>query len=326
MIRSGTIGILLFLFFSCTNKNESNEIAPGSSFGEINTVSIVVDDYLWNGEIGDTLRKKWAAPVDGLPQEEPLFTLNQYPTKVFEGMVKKNRNIIVVKKGTKESFIHKKNHFASPQQLFYITATSNEALVKLLEQKSAEIIKAIKESEIIENQKRILKTPVSDQLIQEKFQVKMALRSNYKYELVGKNFLWIRRELATGYNSLLLYEVPISQIEKNNTIVNNILHVRDSIGKKFIHGSVGKTWMISEKAYSPYFLQTKIDQKQAFETKGTWQLKNDFMSGPFINYAIKDTKNNRYLILDGFTYNPSKSKRDLVFELEAMMKSVVFLP
>ena len=101
--------------------------------------------------------------------------------------------------------------------MFYITATSNEALVKLLEQKSAEIIKAIKESEIIENQKRILKTPVSDQLIQEKFQVKMALRSNYKYELVGKNFLWIRRELATGYNSLLLYEVPISQIEKNNT-------------------------------------------------------------------------------------------------------------
>ena len=67
--------MLLFLFFSCTNKNESNEIAPGSSFGEINTVSIVVDDYLWNGEIGDTLRKKWAAPVDGLPQEEPLFTI-----------------------------------------------------------------------------------------------------------------------------------------------------------------------------------------------------------------------------------------------------------
>jgi hypothetical protein len=199
-------------------------------------------------------------------------------------------------------------------------------LVQLVELKSAEIIKKIKESEIVENQKQILKTQASDQLIQEKFQVKMALRSNYKYELVGKKFLWIRRELATGYNSLLLYEVPISQIEKNNTIVNNILHVRDSVGKKFIHGSVGKTWMISEKAYSPYFLQTKIDQKQAFETKGTWQLKNDFMSGPFINYAIKDTKNNRYLILDGFTYNPSKAKRDLVFELEAMMKSVVFLP
>jgi hypothetical protein len=84
--------------------------------------------------------------------------------------------------------------------------------------------------------------------------------------------------------------------------------------------------MITEKAYSPYFLQTQIDHKLTYETKGTWQLKNDFMAGPFINYAIKDHKNNRYLILDGFTYNPSKAKRDLVFELEAMMKSVVFIP
>lgn len=325
-MRSVTIAILLFFFFSCANKDETNEITPGSSFGEINSISIVIDDNLWNGELGDTLRKKWAAPVDGLPQEEPLFTLNQYPTKIFEGIMKKNRNIIVVKKGRTTSFIHQKNRFAKPQQLFYITANSSAELVKIVELKSAEIIKKIKESEIIENQNRILKTPVSDQLIREKFQVKMALRTNYKYELVAKNFLWIRRELATGYNSLLLYEVPISQIEKDHNIVNNIIQVRDSVGKKYIHGSLGKTWMTTEKAYSPYFLQIKINQKLAYEIKGTWQLKNDFMSGPFINYAIKDTKNNRYLILDGFTYNPSKSKRDLVFELEAMMKSVVFLP
>lgn len=326
MKRSGTLFILILLLFSCVEKNENISSATGTSFGEINSISIVIDDNLWNGEIGDTLRKKWAAPVDGLPQEEPLFTLNQYPTKIFEGMVKKNRNIIVVKKGNKTAFVHQKNRFANPQQLFYITANSSAELVQLVELKSAEIIKKIKESEIVENQKQILKTQASDQLIQEKFRVKMALRTNYKYELVAKNFLWIRRELATGYNSLLLYEVPVSQIEKDHNIVNNIIKVRDSIGKRYIHGSLGKTWMITEKAYSPYFLQTQINHKLAFETKGTWQLKNDFMAGPFINYAIKDTKNNRYLILDGFTYNPSKAKRDLVFELEAMMKSVVFLP
>jgi hypothetical protein len=326
MKRSGTLFIIILLLFSCVEKNENISSATGTSFGEINSISIVIDDNLWNGEIGDTLRKKWAAPVDGLPQEEPLFTLNQYPTKIFEGMVKKNRNIIVVKKGNKTAFVHQKNRFANPQQLFYITANSSAELVQLVELKSAEIIKKIKESEIVENQKQILKTQASDQLIQEKFRVKMALRTNYKYELVAKNFLWIRRELATGYNSLLVYEVPVSQIEKDHNIVNNIIKVRDSIGKRYIHGSLGKTWMITEKAYSPYFLQTQINHKLAFETKGTWQLKNDFMAGPFINYAIKDTKNNRYLILDGFTYNPSKAKRDLVFELEAMMKSVVFLP
>jgi hypothetical protein len=326
MMRIGTLLALLLLQLSCVGTSEKKDAADGSSIGEINTVSIVIDDQLWNSEIGDTLRKKWAAPVDGLPQEEPLFTLNQYPTKLFEGMVKKNRNIVVLRKGKKSAFVHQKNRYAAPQQLFYITAPSSEELIRLVEQKSAEITNIIKSAEIKEQQKRILITPVSDQLIQEKFSVKMALRSNYKYELVAPKFLWIRRELATGYNSLLLYEVPIAQIEKNNAIVNNILNIRDSIGKKFIHGSVGRTWMVTEKAYSPYFLQTQIDGKLAYETKGTWQLKNDFMAGPFINYAIKDLKNNRYLILDGFTYNPSKAKRDLVFELEAMMKSVAFIP
>ena len=83
--------------------------------------------------------------------------------------------------------------------------------------------------------------------------------------------------------------------------------------------------MMTEEAYAPYFSNIVLDYKKAYETKGTWELKNDFMAGPFVNYAIKDTKNNRYLILEGFTYNPSKSKRDLVFELEAIIQSVKFL-
>ena len=133
--------ITFFSLFSCVEKSGEESIASDSSFGEINSITIVVDDNLWNGEIGDTIRKKLAAPVDGLPQEEPLFTLNQYPTKVFEGTVKKNRNIVVIKKGNEVSFEYKENVFANPQQVFYLTATSNEEIVKLLEQKSGEIIK-----------------------------------------------------------------------------------------------------------------------------------------------------------------------------------------
>ena len=59
--------------------------------------------------------------------------------------------------------------------------------------------------------------------------------------------------------------------------------------------------------------------------KGTWELKNDFMSGPFINYTIIDRANKRILVLEGFCYDPSKEKRDLMFELEAIIKSIEFL-
>jgi hypothetical protein len=40
-----------------------------------------------------------------------------------------------------------------------------------------------------------------------------------------------------------------------------------------------------------------------------------------LNYAVKDEKNNRYLIIEGFTFSPAERKRNLQFELESIIKS-----
>jgi len=59
------------------------------------------------------------------------------------------------------------------------------------------------------------------------------------------------------------------------------------------------------------------------ETRGQWEVKNDFMAGPFLNYTILDAKNNRLIVFEGFTYAPSVNKREFIFELEAIAKSMV---
>ncbi|WP_320814244.1 DUF4837 family protein [Flavobacterium sp.] len=319
--------VSVVFFGSCKESDaDKNAILPESN-AKINNVSIIVDESLWAGELGDTIRKKFAAPVDGLPQEEPLFTLNQYPSKIFEGFVRKSRNIVIVQKSDKTGYSHQVNQFAKPQQVFYVFGKSNEDILKILEQKSAEIISKIKAGDIIENQIRLKKSIVSDKKVRNKFGVGLTLGYGYKYDMIEENFLWIRKQFNNGasYNSILVYEVPFETIEKDNNIVNNIVQMRDSIGKEFIHGVLPNTWMITEPAYAPYLFETTVAGKKAYLTKGTWDLKNDFMAGPFVNYAIKDEKNNRYLILEGFTFHPSKSKRDLVFELEAIIQSVKFL-
>ncbi|MFY7988787.1 MAG: DUF4837 family protein [Flavobacterium sp.] len=323
------LAVLTFIalsFLSCkeTSKEDAQAILSESN-GKINNVSIIIDDNLWNGEIGDSIRKKFAAPVDGLPQEEPLFTLNQYPTKVFEGFVRKSRNIIVVKKGKEAAFVSNTNKFAKPQNIFFISGTDTEDVLNILEEKSAEIIKTIKASEIIENQIRMKKSLVSDEQLQKMFGISLQIGFGYKYDMVKDKFVWLRKEFTSGYNSILVYQVPIDKVENGGDIITNITAMRDEIGKANIHGTLPNTWMITEAAYAPYLFEEKIANKKTYLTKGTWELKNDFMAGPFVNYAIKDTKNNRYLILEGFTYNPSKSKRDLVFELEAIIQSVKFL-
>lgn len=315
------------LFIACKQTEEDKLAVLPDSNAKINNISIIIDESLWSGEIGDSIRKKFAAPVDGLPQEEPLFTLNQYPTKVFEDFVRKSRNVVIVQKTNKTGFNHQINQFAKPQQVFYIVGKDNAEILEILEKKASEIIKTIKTSDILENQVRLKKAIVSDKKVRAKFGVGLTLGYGYKYDMIKENFLWIRKEFNNGasYNSILVYDVPFETIEKENDIVGNIIKMRDSIGKLFIHGTLPNTWMVTEAAYAPYLFETQIAGKPTYETKGTWDLKNDFMAGPFINYAIKDEKNNRYLILEGFTFHPSKSKRDLVFELEAIIKSVKFI-
>ncbi len=46
------IGISV-LFGSCINKTENNLKVSTS---KINTISLVIDDQLWNGELGDSIR------------------------------------------------------------------------------------------------------------------------------------------------------------------------------------------------------------------------------------------------------------------------------
>src|SRR5659263_4305 len=80
------------LFFSCKKQGED---MPRKATGKINIISVIIDDQLWNGEIGDSIRNKFASPVIGLPQEEPLFTINQYPIKLMEGFMTDSRTIII---------------------------------------------------------------------------------------------------------------------------------------------------------------------------------------------------------------------------------------
>ena len=315
----------LLILVSCNDTKEEKQAILPISNGKINNVSIIIDDNLWAGEIGDSLRKKFASPVDGLPNEEPIFTINQYPIKIFNGFVRKSRNVIVVQKGPKTGYAFNKNEFAKPQNVHYISGEKTIDVLTVLESKYQAIVKQIKTAEIKERQRRIAKSPASDKQVRDRFGISLNLPFGYKYDMVKDNLLWIRREFSSGYNSVLVYEVPLETFSNKEFPVSDVIKMRDSIGKENIQGTLPNTWMVTEAAYAPYIFTDTIKGRFTYETKGTWELKNDFMVGPFINYAIKDVRNNRYLVLEGFTYNPSKSKRDLVFELEAIIRSVKFL-
>lgn len=310
-------------FISCNSKEVKN---VSETYGKTNEVSVIIDDQLWNGEVGDSMRNKFASPVLGLPQEEPVFTLNQYPVKLLEGFMTNSRNIIVVKKETKSQFRIESNEYANPQVVVHISGETVQEILDTIQNNDSLIITKIKESEIRVFQKKIKHDSLFDvSKISDKFNVRLNIPVKYKMVLHGKKFIWLKKEITSGNLSLIFYQIPISSIEDNNNAVKRITHIRDSIGRIYIHGAVPRTRMVTESAFSPYLSKTKIYNKETFETKGNWELLNDFMSGPFVNYAIVDKPNKRILVIEGFCYAPSKEKRELMFELEAIIKSTQFL-
>jgi hypothetical protein len=115
--------------------------------------------------------------------------------------------------------------------------------------------------------------------------------------------------------------VPLEAISESDSTIVEIIKIRDEVTKTKIPGEDG-IYMTIEDAYVPSMYETIIDNKKAFEVRGIWEIKGQYMAGPFITYAIKDEVNKRYLIADGYVYAPSLEKRDLVFELESILKSI----
>lgn len=314
--------LLVSSLAGCNNNGEEDERTLTNSSGNINNVTVVMNNDYWEGYIGEALRNTLAAPVDGLPQEEPLFSLNQMPPEAFSGFVRKNRLFVKIEPGKDANFKIFREPFAKPQTGVLITGHNNEEIVEQIYENAEEIVRIFKSTEIREKQRRIRKSLKDDSRLKEQLGVSLKFPTAYRYAIEDEDFFWIRKDIPKGMMELMVYEVPLHVIEKDTNIIANIIRMRDSIGETHIPGPVEGSYMITEEAYAPYLFESQLDGKFAWETRGTWEVKGAFMAGPFINYAVRDSENNRYVILEGFAFSPATGKRDNMFELDAILQSL----
>lgn len=311
---------MLLFIFSCKESGKKDNSYLPKSLGNINTLQVVTPNELWNDTVGEEIRKYFAAPTDGLPQDEPLFSMNQMPPETYTGFARKYRLVLYVTLGKEDKLVIKKDAYSKPQTGAFITSKTKEGLVALIIKNQAEIIDIFHKSEITERQRRTAVSLMKLDSLKEKMGVSLKIPSAYHIAKASDHFYWIRKELKSGSTNIIIYDVPLEMINKDSTTVGDIIKMRDSIGGKHLPVEDDGIF-ITEEAYAPFLFTTEINGKPAYETKGTWEVKNQYIAGPFVNYAVRDEANNRYLVLEGFTYAPSVEKRDLQFELESILKS-----
>lgn len=315
---------IAFLLISCGG---NDKIILRDSVGKLNKVMVVTSINDWNGDVGKEIRNSFGELVVGLPQPEPTLSVSQIAPKGFGKMMKIARNIMVIGEGDKDDFFVKTNVYASPQTIVYVYGKDRESTVEVFKKHQKEIIDIFLAADLKMTQRIFANSKLNDSKFKTLQNLGISLTIHDKFKTVDDTgeFLWLRHHLTsgiakTGSNNILVYSIPL---ENEETVADSIVAVRNRIGKKYIPGSDPETmYMITEEAYTPSTFDATINGKKAYETRGKWEVKNDFMAGPFINYNIIDKKNNRIIVFEGFTYAPSVNKKAFIFELEAIAKSM----
>ena len=304
---------------SC-GKNKNTPYLAQSS-GNINHVLVVMKEKDWDLSLGKETKQIVGDIYQGLPVDEPNFKFFHVSPKQFTGFTRHSRNVIYFQRDTLNKFSVYENLYSKPQLFFLIQGEDENVLVNYIQENKKLIINSIKNGERKEKIRRIKKSPSKSTTLSDRLGINLIYPSIYKNVKDTTNFVWLEKQIIKGTLNIISYRLPGNALS-NPPKLNEVVRIRDSIGELYVPGRLTGTYMITEKDYKPYFYKLKVEEKVIFETKGIWEVKNDFMGGPFVNRIFKDKKTNEWIVLEGFTFAPSISKREYMFELNSILSTM----
>ena len=146
MKKTGTI-FLMAVIISCTNNTNKKRAFVPSSSGNLNNVTVVMPQKQWQGNLGDQVREALEEIYEGLPLDEPQFSIVYMNPKAFTGFARQNRNIIWFRKDSLEGFRMSQNQFARPQIVAKVIGLDSESQAFYFKENIILIKQSISENE-----------------------------------------------------------------------------------------------------------------------------------------------------------------------------------
>jgi hypothetical protein len=301
---------LVFFISACVGVGTS--VLP-SHTGAINEVVIVIDEPIWEGASGDSLRQSLSTEVPGISWSEPLFDVIQINSTAFSRIFKTHRNLVIVQKGQQSKVYFDTKTYAQNQWLCIVEYQTIEDLPRLLGQYAPIMAYQIGQKEQ-ERYTAILPPKRLSETLSKGFNLNFGLPNEYKLVLDTNRFCWFEynppdKEIIKG---VFVYEYPGS----SSFNLNTILSARDSVLQQFVFGSSEGSYMTTERLYPPYISTYTHNALEGLKVKGLWKMQNAFMGGTFVSHFLNDTINDRVLVIEGFLFNPGEDKRNSLQELE----------
>lgn len=311
-------------FQSCTN---SGEVIHKNITGAASELVVVISKDAWGGASGELIRKSLAQPHVGLPQEEPLFDVIDVPHQAFTEIFKTTRNIVQTRISgnvKNEGVSFRDDVWAYPQATVTIQAKSAakfEELYKANEEKILSYLLAAEKERLTMGYKKFYEKGVYN-VLNEDLGITMKVSPGFRISERGEDFIWLVYDTPKIQQGIIIYTLPYNS--DSIFTVKELVSARNQVLKANVPGPTEGSYMTTERRFQQVQNIFEHNNNYSSGMRGLWKVQNDFMGGPYIALAELDATNQRVVVAFGYVYAPSKDKRNLLRQVEAMIYSMKF--
>jgi hypothetical protein len=318
-----SIAVFLSVTFLSSCRDENKILS--SSTGKAGEVVVVANTDVWNGNIGATVRKILTEPDTLLPQPEAKFSIINITRRDFSNILKAHRNVVFIQMEAdrSECEISTKNDvYSSPQTVLYITGSDENQIVDALEKRSGKVLDVFEQAELerIKKEIRTYENAELRKLVENKYGYSMYFPQDYDLFGDKNEFMWLGLRTSKGTEGVFIYTYPYT--DKSQLTLEALIAKRNEILQQYVlldKEPQGSAYMTTTNYIEPAYGTLKINGDFFARIRGLWEMKNDYMGGPFISYTTIDKEKNLVVTFDGFVYAPSRAKRDLLKHIEGII-------
>lgn len=288
---------------------------------------VAVDQELWNGEAGDSLRSVLLEPVPMLNQTEPRFDVARVAPGSLKDLLLRHRNILIasVAPDTEEpASVARYDVYSHPQIILTVTAPTSSALAAYIGSNRDAIQTLFENSErdrAVNNYCEFGERGISAE-IEKMFGIRVAIPKGFSMRgQSGGDFFYVGCDVREAIQGFVIYSYPCSGPE-DFTAEALVARRNEFMGR--IPGPSEGSYMATEDYIEPEVVYPVVDGRQWARMSGFWYVENDFMGGPFVNYSTLDRATGRVVAMDCFVYSPKEPKRNLLRQLEHIVYTAVF--
>jgi len=313
-------GLLGLMAWSCSDGPQLKQNVSGKA-GE---VIVVMDKNIWESGPGQSLRSILAVDFPHLPQREPLFSLFNINTNAFSSIFQTHRNIIIcnVNPALEEAkVVIQEDIWAAPQIVVTVSGPDLESIKESIDNNSDRLRNAMEQAErnrVIRNSKKFEEKAIRQTVINF-LGGSPYFPTGYRIKKQTDSFIWVAYETTYTTQGVFIYTYPYRN--PDDLTLSRIIAERNLKLEKEVPGPLDNTYMTTNSLIEPSFRWVNFNKREFVEIRGLWDVKNDFMGGPFVCHCFYDRDNQQVVVLEAFVYAPRYPKRNYLRQVESIIYS-----